>query len=478
MKNFLLITLFIFVWASLNCQTVNESAEGSVSFVTSQNVYVKFKSTENIVIGDTLFIKKDDQAIPALLVSNLSSISCVCAAIPSVEMKVGDVVYTKEKPVAVPDQKPVEIIEQPAIQPVLKAKDTLAVEDSAKNIKQEVYGRASVTSYTNFSSNNANNLQRMKYTLSFNVNNIGNSKLSAESYINFSHSSRNWNDIKNNLFYGLKIYSLELKYDFSNSASLTLGRKINPKLSSVGTIDGLQFEKKFNSISVGAFAGSRPDWQDYSFNFNLVQYGAYFAHETKAGKGSMENTLGFVQQNNSGNIDRRFLYFQHTNTIVKNLYFFGSAESDLYNMVKVQSEANPLVDTVKQKNTPRLTNLYLSLRYKLSKRISLTFSYSARQNIIYYETYKDFLMRLIENQTLQGYRVMVNYRPVKYLSLGVKGGYRNRTRRSKAIEGFVRICYLQPYSFNKYVGNSFGYFTRGRLYLEQYIQPWFNEGSC
>ncbi len=61
----------------------------------------------------------------------------------------------------------------------------------------------------------------------------------------------------------------------------------------------------------------------------------------------------------------------------------------------------------------------------------MSFSYSARQNIIYYETFKltylDYIDRLLESQTLQGYRLMVNYRPVKNLSLGVKAGYRYRT---------------------------------------------------
>jgi hypothetical protein len=234
------------------------------------------------------------------------------------------------------------------------------------------------------------------------------------------HSNNNWDEVQANIFNGLKIYNLSVKYDFNENTSLLLGRKINPKLSSVGAIDGLQFETKFNAFSVGAFAGSRPDYEDYSINLNLFQYGIYAGHELKVKKGLMQSTLGFIEQDNHSRTDRRFLYFQHINTIVKNVYFFGSAEMDLYKKVDD-----------KQENTFNLTNLYLSIRYRVIRQLSLGLSYSARQNIIYYETYKDFAERLLETETLQGWRFQVNYRPVKFLSLGVNAGYRFRKEDPK-----------------------------------------------
>jgi hypothetical protein len=77
-------------------------------------------------------------------------------------------------------------------------------------------------------------------------------------------------------------------------------------------------------------------------------------------------------------------------------------------------------------NTINLSNLYLSLRYRVIKQLSLALSYSARQNIIYYETYKDFVERLLEKETLQGWRFQINYRPIRNLAVGVNAGYRFR----------------------------------------------------
>ena len=109
--------------------------------------------------------------------------------------------------------------------------------------------------------------------------------------------------------------------------------KINPSLSSVGAIDGIQFEKDLGSFTLGAFGGSRPDYRTYGFDFSLWQYGAYLGHNYRKGMQQMQSTLGFIDQSNGGHTDRRFLYLQHMNTLVKDLVFFGTMEMDLYKKV-------------------------------------------------------------------------------------------------------------------------------------------------
>ncbi len=162
--------------------------------------------------------------------------------------------------------------------------------------------------------------------------------------------------------------------------------------------------------------GSRPDYQDYSINLNLLQFGGYIGHlyRNKANR-EMKTTFAVVEQKNNGATDRRFAYLQHYNALAKNLYFFGTAEMELYQ--KINGE---------QKSTFNITNLYFMLRYRAMRNLSFSASYSARTNLIYYETYKDFVDRLLEDEALQGFRFSVNYRPVRKLSIGVRGGYRSR----------------------------------------------------
>ncbi|MCK9400646.1 MAG: hypothetical protein M0Q51_11725 [Bacteroidales bacterium] len=433
MRFILPVFLFVFIGLNLKSQTIIEPEEGTVSYVTSQSIYVKFKSTENIAVGDTLFIKQGDKLVPALVVSNLSSISCICIPISSNPLAVSDKIFTKQKIKPATDQPKEEIPVAPVVvQPPEEKKDTTVADTTAKKkLKQDISGRVSLSSYSNFSNTPGGNSQRMRYTFSINAKNIGNSKLSGESYISFVHKDGEWNEIQQNIFNGLKIYSLAVNYEFNDNYRILLGRKINPKISNMGAIDGLQFEMKFNSFSAGILAGSRPDYNDYSFNFSLLQYGAYISHDYAGKKGNMQSSLAFVEQTNHSMTDRRFVYFQHSNSLIRNLNFFGTVECDLYRY-----------DTVKNKpqGTFNLTNLYLSLRYRVIRQLSLSVSYSARQNVVYYETYKNILDQILDPETMQGFMFQVSYNPVKYLSVGVKTGYRYRKsdpKPSKNIYGYV-----------------------------------------
>ncbi len=417
MKYLLPVYLLFFSGFSLKGQTLLESKEGSVSYITTQNVYVRFQSTANISVGDTLFTVEDANIIPVLIVKDLSSISCVCKPITEKKLNVGEKVRTGQK--TIKTGKPETIADKPVITPVVQAVDTGKVKKvQTGELKQNISGRFSLSSYSNFS-NVSDFSQRMRYTFSLNARNISGSKVSGETYISFAHKINQWSEVKSNIFNGLKIYSLALNYAFNKNNSLWIGRKINNRLSNVGAIDGLQYETKFKSLAAGIFAGTRPDYMDYSFNARLLQYGGYLSHDFSTEKGSMQSSMAFVEQKNNGKTDRRFAYLQHSNSLLPKLYFFGSVEFDLYNKV-----LNTQDSTYVQDNKPNLSNLYVSLRYKVIKQVSVSLSYSARQNIIYYETYKTFIEKLLESATNQGYAFQINYRPGKNIFAGANAGYR------------------------------------------------------
>jgi len=417
MKQVFPVLLILFLGLRLKGQTVVESKEGSISFVTTQNVYVKFQSTENIAAGDTLFITKDAKKLPALIVKDLSSISCVCVPITTKLLTVGEKISSQPK--IIQPKKTAEVIAIPIIQPVQAKSDTGTVKKELPvELKQNISGRIAVSSYSNFS-NMSDFSQRMRYTFSLSARNIGDSKLSAETYISFVHKINEWSEVKDNIYNGLKIYSLSLNYAFNKNNNIWVGRKINSRLSNVGAIDGLQYETRFKSFTAGVFGGTRPDYMDYSFNASLLQYGGYLSHDLTTAKGNMQSSVAFIEQKNNGFTDRRFAYFQHSNALLPSLYFFGSIEFDLYNKV-----LNAQDSTYSQDNTPNLSNLYVSLRYKVFKQLTLSLSYSNRQNIIYYETYKNIIDQLLDASTMQGYTFQLNYRPGKKLSIGANAGYR------------------------------------------------------
>lgn len=430
------ILWFISLCIELQSQTVTESLNGQVSYVSTNNVYVKFKSTSGISVGDTLFAYINGKLIPVLQVGNLSSLSCVCTVIPPAKPVVADFVTARLRKESRGAGK---VVTGAAVLTETQVKDTTGKSSPASinnmKLKQSIRGSISANSYTDISNTPADNSQRFRYTLSLDAHNINNSKFSFETYISFRHKVGDWNEVKNDVFNALKIFDLALIYDPNESTKISIGRKINQRLSNIGTVDGLQIEKSFGTFAVGAIAGTRPDYTDYGFNSSLLQFGGYVGLNTRNSGSFTESSLAFMQQMNGSNIDRRFLYFQHSSSFIKNLYFIGTFEVDLY-----QLKVDSIKHTETASNTFDPTGLYLSLRYRFSSKLSVSGSYDARKNVIYYETYKTFTDRMLENEMRKGFRLQASYRITRDLTLGMQTGYRylkSDPHTSKNVHGYL-----------------------------------------
>jgi len=413
----------------LNGQSLYENLIGKVSFASSQNIYIKFKSTEGISAGDTLFIYTGGKLTPVLIVKNLSSVSCVCTSITSKTLALSQEVLAKKRVnILKTEEKPGEKSVKPLPTPDVPV-DTVKKAAPTQAAKQKVNGSISVYSYSDFSNTAAKKSTQLRYNYSLNASNIGNSKFSIENYITFRHKLGDWSAVKSNVFNALKIYTLALRFEPTKTTRITVGRTINYKISSVGAMDGLQFEKTFNKFSAGVLAGFRPDYKNYGFNSKLLQYGGYVAFDTKSAETFSETSLAFMEQMNDMKTDRRFLYFQHTNSLLKNIFFFSTFELDLYK-----------VKLGLPRNTFDLTSLYLSLRYRMTKNFSLTASYDQRKNVFYYETYKTLIDSVLENEKRQSIRLQANYRITNNITFGIESGYRflkSDPRSSRNIYGYL-----------------------------------------
>jgi hypothetical protein len=462
--------LFLFAGLKLTGQNQAGTIEGAVTYITSQSVYVHFSSTDKIRPGDTLFILQGQNLIPALTVKDLSSMSCVCTPVSSITFKIGDkITFRSTKKVAAAKPATATVPPAPAVSspppaPAAKPDSTGTTRYAKPTSRQQIHGYAGLASYSNFSSSPSMNSQSEKLTFSLTARNLGNTNLSAECFLTYYENPNQLNEISNSVFNKLKIYDLAVIYDFGKTATLSLGRKLNPRLSNMGSNDGLQFEWKLKPVSIGVIAGFRPDYRDYGFNASLFQFGTYLYNEMAGDAGVMQTTLAFIDQTNSGKTDRRFFYFQHVNSLVKNLTLFASFEVAIYG-----KQFNSADSTYKTVNTANLNNLFISLSYRLLKRLGITFSYSNRQNVIYYETYKNYLDRLLDNPTLQGYSLQVNYSPVTNLSLGATASYRfekpdpNATKNIYAYVTYSQIPAIKTAATVSYMQLETSY-VNGKIY--------------
>lgn len=412
LNRYLLSFLLSFLFCLTLEQAYTQNLSGKVSFVTAKNVYVSFDRTDDISIGDTLSISSSGEA--CLLVSNKSSSSCVCVRIGPCELEKGTAISFSQKrnPQVNPitEDEPKEIVEEVILDP--DPESSQGVEENSRP-EESIRGRISVSEYSNLASQR-DDRHRFMSRLSLTADHINHSKFSFETFINFRQfipTNKENFDPATTFF---RVYNLAVRYEVDPSFSIVLGRRINPKIASLGAIDGLQVEKSFGKLYVGAIAGARPDISDHRLNPNLLQYGGYVGTATNDKNFYSQTTLGAIEQRNRGNVDRRYAYFQHSSTIARRLTLFSSLEMDLYRSVNgVRS------------NEIRLPNLFISAMYRVGRKVNLTLSYDSRKQILYYKTFQTDIERLLDDDLArQGIRARINIRPIKYVLIG--GSFSNR----------------------------------------------------
>lgn len=60
----------------------------------------------------------------------------------------------------------------------------------------------------------------------------------------------------------------------------------------------------------------------------------------------------------------------------------------------------------------------------MTKNLTITGSYDSRKNVIYYETYKTFIDRILESEMRQSFRLQADYRISGKITFGLQSGYR------------------------------------------------------
>jgi hypothetical protein len=387
-----------------------EERKGNVSFISSQNVYVRFSDTDGIKEGDTLYTRNGTLFSPVIRARFISATSVAGELLNGNRLKQGDSVYVM---ILVADKIEEKKVTRNDNQ--IRPEKSFQSERKTDSRTEKLNGRLSVSSYSNYANSVKGDFQRWRYTLSFNGKNIGESPVSVRTHLNFNYRTNEWSEIKNDLTRNIRVYDLSLAYQISEKSRLMLGRQLNEKITNVGPVDGIQFSQSMGLFNTGLFTGSRPDFTNLGFNLKLFQYGVYINRTDTVNNRNIDNTVAFINQTNNFNTDRRLLYFQHNNNYFRSLSVFLSAEADLFKKINNENI-----------NELSLTGLFLSLRYNPFTFASVNLSYDARRNVIYYETYKNFLETLLENEMRQGFRGGINLRPYKNIYSGFNIGYRFR----------------------------------------------------
>lgn len=442
----------------LMAQNKKEVLIGTVSFVTSNNIYVKFENTESIEIGAVLQLNNTD----CLKVTEKSSTSVVCNIIKDCVVKKDDkVTYVLKINDVQPTEEIDDNVDETIPAEVIQPKEVYPKEEPL--YKESIRGRISVASYSTFSDLREDR-HRLQTQFSLNANHINNGKFSIESFLAYRNNlaqPENYSG-RTTIF---NVYNLNATYDATPTLSISMGRKINTKASTFGANDGLQVEKYFGNFYFGGVAGFRPDFFDYAFNSDLLQYGGYVGMENSTDSYLGTTTIGAMEQTNAGATDRRYIFFQHSSTIASNLNLFSSGEMDIF------SDSG---------SETRLTNLYLSARYRFSRALNAMVSYDSRKRIIYYESFRTEIEQILdEDLARQGIRARINVRPSKGIYLGASYSSRfqsDNQNKSDNIYGYITFSKIPKIggringSYNMNTSN----YLKSNIFSTRYSREIFN----
>ena len=407
MKKQLLIVLMIFGWngfgiAQESLSTV-DTLEGKVTFLTSDNVYLSFDQIDRIQVGDTLFRKEGTLLIPVLTLYRKSSLSVIAKPLPDQTFKVGELIWATVPKLV--EEKEVPVEPQKKQEPVPAPKATSPVKPLPKK-KEALRGTVALNNYSTISDTEFSS--RSVARISATAEDINGSGLSFRTYARYRQNKIDRNN-QQDVFGKLFLYEFALDYKVEDQFTATLGRFINRNMVSVGAMDGLKLEKSGRFGFGGVIAGFRPDPISYGLNTDLFQFGAFAGLYHNKSKSSF-SSIGFIEQTYKSLTDRRYLYFQHQSTISDKISLFSSSELDLYQK-----------DSIGQGGiSPRLSNLFLSVNYRILPALNLSASYDVRRNFILYESFAEELDRLIRDDPYRtGLRLRANYRLTKYVRWGV-----------------------------------------------------------
>ncbi|MBE0676483.1 MAG: hypothetical protein IH591_17650 [Bacteroidales bacterium] len=413
MKSLAIISILFFGGTILSGQVTTRELTGRVSFISSENVYARFNTTDGINKGDTLYVIIAGVQKPALIVEELSSVSCVCKTFGSVRVSVDQIVIAVFVPTVPVVQAELKLAGDTAVNAARPADADISELSGDKESSGRILrGSIGINSYSDFSSGSTSPT-RFRYTMNIVSENQSDTGLVVKAWISFRHKAGNPENIPSGLSESLKVYTLSASYGFSPSSKITAGRLVSTSITNIGAVDGVAYERNAGHFALGALAGSRPDGVDYGLNPRLFSYGGFVAYGIKTPAVSSGTSLAFMEQMNGGVTDRRFIYFQHSNTIFKNLYLFSSFELDIYTAAAITNF-----------DRPALTSAYFAARYRLSRAITLNGSYDARRNVVYYETYRTTTDSLLNYGLRQGLRMGSTLRISQKMTLGLNTGYR------------------------------------------------------
>ena len=418
-KLLIFVLMFINIISISSANTKTEQLRYNVKYVSAQHVYIDAGRDDNLAVGDTLRIFRDEIEIAQIEIVYVSDNSSSGKIITQTgEITPGDSAALLH-PKAVKPASP-EAQSDTATSITHEYAASQPIKDKPKTIGR-IHGRVAFQLYRYDDKSPADlDITRPTLRLVLSSQNTGIENLSFNLNMRSRQDSRS-GGYSRNLAYSdwhNKIYEFSIAYGNNDSGyRVRLGRIITSNISGVGYIDGLLLESQLiGPTRICAFAGYQPEWQYAEFRTSLQKYGACVTYLRENREHyRVESTLALAGEYHGSTISREFIYMRDILTWGERTRIYHSMNIDINRQWRREKMGGPLT----------LSSFLLSLRYKLSQSMSTGLSYDNRKN---YWTYDNRTLdeQLFDTNMRQGLRGDVNMRLRGQIFFNMGMGYKFR----------------------------------------------------
>ncbi len=396
-----------------------------VKYVSGESIYIDAGNADSLAVGDTLRIVHGDSVTATLEISFVAENSSSCKILSSSgEIRVGDSIQLSQKPVIAKSMQPaIDTTQSVAIPTPAPA----VPEQAAKPKPARVDGSVAFQLFR-FTDRSPSHLNFTQPTMRFNLkaNKLFGQDitLTIRTDSRYNMRSRAYNiDVPKNEWRN-RIYQFSLGFAGDNAPyNFEVGRILSNKVSGVGYIDGFMAQKRVgNGFQIGGFGGTQPEWQYSNFQTSLQKYGIFVSYVSGSyQKKRFESAVAATGEYHGQIVSREYFFMKNNLNIGGSWNFYQSSEIDMNRSWRKARTGKSL----------SITNLFLSARGRLFKRLSASLSYDNRKNYWTYET-RSLADSLFDSVLRQGIRTDLSLRAGKGFSIFTNFGYNKRSTDTRA----------------------------------------------
>lgn len=405
----------IFAIRSAGAQSADK---GVVTYISVENVYVRFDNTQNLQIGDTLYEVRTKK--PVLVLQKKSSTSTINSRINEKTIALGDSFYAISKIIAAPIKRDTQINHK--IQKI-RFNDSLKTSNVKPKIAENKWiwhGYSSISTRYNQTFNSEANRAYTQQFGRFNVRGVKKDSVRSTGLNisgNYQHFYSQFQRTEAPKWGRVYLNQAEFSMSVSPSLDLKIGRGFQNGLSSIGALDALKLGLNIHKVRFEGVCGFSPDYKTQLFSTEVPVLGVSAKYQNHQFPIKWDVNFGWMNQFRGGNVDRNLVLLQ-TSAFNQNSYAFLLLENDITQGL----------------NKARVQSTYLSVQHKLNSKWNTFASYDTRTPWIFWQTYDQLTIDdLIEREAQRGFRLRVNYKQSRNVNWGIQSTLRTTNLRKEMV---------------------------------------------